>query len=81
MALLPHVIEKLKASEARYEQLMALVSDQAVQSDGNAYRKYSKELSDVQPLVEAFNAYERLGVRSRQRYGCGSAPGRRRGPP
>ena len=47
MALLPHVIEKLKASEARYEQLMALVSDQAVQSDGNAYRKYSKELSDV----------------------------------
>ena len=36
----------------RYEQLMALVADPSVQSDGNAYRKYSKELSDVQPLVD-----------------------------
>ncbi len=56
----PHVTEKLKATEARYEQLMALVSDQAVQSDGNAYRKYSKELSDIQPLVEGFHEHQRL---------------------
>ncbi len=60
MALQPHVTEKLKATEARYEQLMALVSDQAVQSDGNAYRKYSKELSDIQPLVEGFQEHLRL---------------------
>jgi peptide chain release factor 1 len=66
VALLPHVTEKLKASEARYQQLMALVSDQAVQSDGNAYKKYSKELSDVQPLVEAFNDYERLDEEAAQ---------------
>ncbi|MDQ3169042.1 MAG: peptide chain release factor 1 [Acidobacteriota bacterium] len=39
---------------------MALVSDQAVQSDGNAYRKYSKELSDIQPLVEGFQEHLRL---------------------
>ena len=56
----PHVIDKLKQSEARYEQLMKLVSDPAVQSDGNAYRKYSKELSDVQPLVEHFHEFQKL---------------------
>ena len=56
----PHVIEKLKQSRARYEQLMALVADPAVQSDGNAYRKYSKELSDVQPLVEGYDEYLKL---------------------
>src|SRR5688500_13454656 len=39
---------------------MALVSDQAVQSDGNAYRKYSKELSDIQPLVEGFHEHLKL---------------------
>jgi len=60
VALQPHVVEKLKASGMRYEQLMALVSDPSVQSDGNAYRKYSKELSDVQPLVEAFTEHGRI---------------------
>ena len=56
----PHVIEKLKQSEARYEQLMALVADPAVQSDGNAYRKYSKELSEIQPLVEGYQEHLKL---------------------
>jgi len=56
----PHVIEKLKQSEARYEQLMKLVSDPAVQSDGNAYRKHSKELSDIQPLVEGYHEHQKL---------------------
>jgi peptide chain release factor 1 len=60
VALQPHVVDKLKASEARYEQLMALVSDPAVQSDGNAYRKYSKELSDVQPIVESYHEHQKL---------------------
>ena len=56
----PHVIEKLKQSEARYEQLMQLVADPAVQSDGNAYRKHAKELSDVQPLVEGYHEFQKL---------------------
>src|SRR5688572_30325248 len=62
----PHVVEKLKQSEARYQQLMALVSDPAVQSDGNAYRKYSKELSDVQPLVEHFHEYQKVDAEAAQ---------------
>ncbi|MDQ3069530.1 MAG: peptide chain release factor 1 [Acidobacteriota bacterium] len=62
----PHVVEKLKQSEARYEQLMALVSDQAVQSDGNAYRKYSKELAEIQPLVEHFNEFQKVDAEAAQ---------------
>ncbi|MEX2272058.1 MAG: peptide chain release factor 1 [Vicinamibacterales bacterium] len=60
----PHVVEKLKQTEARYEELMKLVSDPAVQSDGNAYRKYSKELSDVQPLVEHFHEYQKVDAQA-----------------
>ena len=60
MALQSHVIDKLKTSARRYEELMALVADPAVQADGNAYRKHSKELSELQPLIEAFDAYGRL---------------------
>ena len=45
---------------------MALVSDQAVQSDGNAYRKYSKELSDIQPLVEGFHEHLRIEAEAAQ---------------
>jgi peptide chain release factor 1 len=62
----PHVVEKLRQSEARYEQLMKLVSDPAVQSDGNAYRKYSKELSDVQPLVEHFHEFQKIDAEAAQ---------------
>src|SRR5687768_6872703 len=62
----PHVVEKLRQSEARYEQLMKLVSDPAVQSDGNAYRKYSKELSDVQPLVEHFHEFQKIEAEAAQ---------------
>src|SRR5688500_11224056 len=61
-----HVVEKLKQSEARYEELMKLVSDPAVQSDGNAYRKYSKELSDVQPLIEHFHEFQKVDAETAQ---------------
>jgi len=56
----PHVLEKLKQSETRYEELMRLVADPAVQSDGNAYRRHSKELSDIQPLVEGYHEYLKI---------------------
>src|SRR5688500_4608490 len=56
----PHVIEELKQSVARYEELSALVADPAVQSDGNAYRKHTKELSDLQPLVDSYHEFLKL---------------------
>ena len=51
------MFDKLSAIEERYEKLMALVSDAAVQADPVEYRTHSKALADIQPLVETFREY------------------------
>ena len=51
------MFDKLSAIEDRYEKLMALVSDAAVQADPAEYRTHSKALADIQPLVETFREY------------------------
>ena len=56
----PQVREKLKLEEARYNMMLAQVSDPAVQSDAAAYRKLSKELSELQPVVEGFRDWLKL---------------------
>ena len=52
------MLDKLNAVEARYEELMTLVSDAAVQVDPNEYRKHTKALSEIQDLVETFREYK-----------------------
>lgn len=52
------MFDKLSTIEARYDQLMTLVSDAAVQSDPAEYRTHSKALSEIQPIVETFRAYK-----------------------
>ena len=49
---------KLQSIDARYDQLMALVSDASVQADQNQYRTHSKALSDIQPTVDKFREYK-----------------------
>jgi peptide chain release factor 1 len=49
--------DKLAASEARYAQLMTEVADPAVQADTTLFRTHSKELADLQEIVERFRAY------------------------
>jgi len=56
----PQVHEKLKSIAARYETLMALVGDAAVQADPPTYRKHTKELADLEPLVEAHRRHTQL---------------------
>jgi peptide chain release factor 1 len=56
----PQVLDKLKSNEARYEELMRLVSDSTVQADPATYRKHTKALSELQPLIDAYR--ERLRV-------------------
>lgn len=56
----PQVREKLKLEEARYNMMLSQVSDPAVQSDAAAYRKLSKELSELQPVVEGFREWLKL---------------------
>ena len=52
------MFEKLQTIETRYDELMALVSDAAVQADPNQYRTHAKALSEIQPIVDQFREYK-----------------------
>ena len=54
----PAVLEKLKSVESRYETLTTLISDAAVQADPPTYRSHSKELAEIEELVERFREYK-----------------------
>jgi len=54
------MIEKLSSIEASYEGLIALLATPAVQSNTAEYRKHSKALSEIQPLVERFREYKEV---------------------
>jgi len=56
----PQVLAKLKALATRHAELVALISDPAVQSDAAAFRKHSKALAEVQPLVDLYEEQLRL---------------------
>ncbi len=55
----PQVLEKLKTTAARYDELARLLSDPAVQSDAAAYRTHAKALAEVEPLVEQYHEQRR----------------------
>ena len=44
----------------RYEELAALMSDPTVIGDQNKFREYSKEYSDLEELVKAYDAYKEV---------------------
>src|SRR6188508_1333275 len=56
----PQVAEKLKSMEARYQELMRLVSDPSVQADQTAFRTHSKALVDLQQVVEGYGQWKEL---------------------
>jgi len=52
------MLDKLTAAESRYNQLMAEMADPAVQADTVKFRTHSKELAEMQPLVEHYREYK-----------------------
>jgi peptide chain release factor 1 len=52
------MFDKLTAIEARYDRLMALISDPAVQADPAEYRTHTKALSEIQETVETFRTFK-----------------------
>lgn len=56
------MFDKLNAVEAKYEKLISLISDAAVQADATEYLTYTKSLSEIQALVENFREYKALLV-------------------
>lgn len=54
------IIEKLEAIADRFYYLEEQLSDPAVVSDMNKYKKYHKEYKDLSSIVEAKNRYEEI---------------------
>ena len=53
------MFDKLEDLLKRYEEMQLALSDPAVTNDTNRFRKLMKEQSDMQPLVEAYEAYKK----------------------
>jgi peptide chain release factor 1 len=54
------VLRKLEGIEQRFEELTHHLSDPAVASSGEKFRKVSKERASLEPTVNALRAYRRL---------------------
>jgi peptide chain release factor 1 len=52
------IVLKLEGLVDRHEELGALLSDAEVISDQNKFRELSKEYSEVEPVVKAYEAYK-----------------------
>jgi peptide chain release factor 1 len=58
--LSPEILGKLETIEQRFDQLTEQLSDPAVASSGDRFRKVSKERASLEPTVTALRAYRRL---------------------
>jgi peptide chain release factor 1 len=54
------MLDKLTTAEARYNQLMTEIADPAVQADTAKFRAHSKELSELQALVDQFRNWKEV---------------------
>jgi len=52
------MLDKLLSVESKYQELMALLGDGAVQADQSQYRAHAKALSEIEPIVEKFREYK-----------------------
>jgi peptide chain release factor 1 len=54
------MLDKLTALEARYDKLVAMISDPAVQADPNEYRTHTKAVAEIQETVDVYRQYKTL---------------------
>lgn len=54
------MLDKLSTIEKKYEELTAMLSDPRVISVQSEFQKYSKEHSDLHPIVEKIREYKKL---------------------
>ena len=52
------MFDKLTATERQYEELMQRLGSAEIQSEPAEYRKHSKLLSEIEPLVDRFREYK-----------------------
>lgn len=53
------MLDKLKSVVSRYDELTAKLSDPSLASDRNAFREFSKEHSDLAPIVSAYKEWDK----------------------
>src|SRR5574341_1702721 len=58
--LSPEVLKKLEAIEVRFEELTHLLSDPGVASNGDRYRKVSKERASLEATVNSLREHRKL---------------------
>src|SRR5438094_6812352 len=56
----PQVLDKLRATSARYDELARLLGEPAVQSDPTTYRTHAKALAELKPVVDRFRERQRV---------------------
>ncbi len=56
------MFDKIASTEAKYEELMASLGTSQVQSDANEYRKQSKMLAEIEPLVQKYREYKAVNA-------------------
>jgi peptide chain release factor 1 len=54
------MIDKLTTIEARYDELSAAMADPSIQGDAPTFRSHSKELAEIQPVVDHFRIYKEV---------------------
>ena len=52
------MFEQLHGIEKRYDRLMTLIADPAVQADQAEYRKHARTLAELQPIIEKYREYQ-----------------------
>ncbi len=55
----PSLYRKLEYLDERFEELKRLLSDPAVIAEASQFRAYSKEYASLEPLSQAYQAYQR----------------------
>ena len=66
--------EKLKELALRYEDLQAQLADPSVYGDAERLKTVNRELKDLTPVAEAYQAYRQRSCSPTRR--CGSWPRR-----
>jgi peptide chain release factor 1 len=54
------MLDKLHALEAKYDKLVSLISDPAVQADPSEYRTHTKAVAEIQETVDVYRQYKTL---------------------
>ena len=60
------MLEKLKEIALRYEDLQAQLGDSAIYGDSARLASVTRELKELEPVVEAYRAYTQAQERHRQ---------------